>query len=52
MENKMSIPAFDWKTGVILFLGLLAGQTIVGVIMAICCYPDQNNPLQKNAILF
>jgi len=34
----MSIPAFDWKTGVILFLGLLAGQTIVGVIMAICTY--------------
>lgn len=32
MEKNTSIQAFDWKTGLILFLGLLAGQTAVAVI--------------------
>lgn len=35
---KSSIIAFDWKTGFILFLGLLAGQTFIGIVIALCVY--------------
>lgn len=36
MEKQTSIQAFDWKAGLILFLGLLAGQTAVAIIAVIC----------------
>lgn len=37
-KNKSTVEAFDWKTGLVLFLGLLAGQIFIAIIAVLCIY--------------
>ncbi len=36
--TSSTVDAFDWKTGLVLFLGLLAGQTLIAVVAIVCIY--------------